>query len=493
MTLRVFWWSFALGLVLCMSFPNVSARAASPSLRQFRFARPLMTYLGIEGPGLRRLRPQERKKFESTLRRQVELPRFVYFRLPYGSEGEQRYLAGLAQVIRQKAKGLARMRATWNSQFQGYAVTSELLRSVQKRSFMYYLVVEKASYRRSREKWGDKWTTTHEYAFRVRVVFRRVQSFPCVQRNQNPAAQRACRGRRDDEYAAYAVPYHTVRGQIQIKRVERQKSLAVATRLLAQLLNTRLRKIKDFKLYVPVNKVDLNRVFFQLGRKEGLKLNQGFVVFERRLNGKLRRKGYVRVRTIGDNRLRFNKGRKVRVGKGEVLSSAQILTGGFGLKPGMVLYEHPMLGYSFGVLGDINFPVLGQPPNAFPFGLRFSLNGDVSDKSRINEFYWHINLDLKFNTSGNLSSEADFAGMLMFGAMKKFFFRRFGLVLLARLGGGGYPDGDTFAMALAGDLVLGFEVLLTPGLSLTLRGGFRLANLAFMSGPFTSFGLVLSL
>jgi len=106
-------------------------------------------------------------------------------------------------------------------------------------------------------------------------------------------------------------------------------------------LQVRTREIDIFKLQSPIAEVVKITIRFQLGKAEGIKMDEPFFVGEwMELNdGKIRfeKSGFVRVGTVSDNRMSTGQ-----------LSSAWVIKKGDWVR-GMMIIEHPRLGIDIAV------------------------------------------------------------------------------------------------------------------------------------------------
>ncbi len=246
----------------------------------------------------------------------------------------------------------------------------------------------------------------------------------------------------------------------------RYQALKDAIDVLALMLNKAVRNVEDFKLSAPITRSTFNSTEFMLGKKEGLKLDWGFKVYEFTESGERRYLGYVKVRDVADNT------------KIQQPSRAQnlIVKRGWHFDGGQLLVEYPKMGLNVGIGGgtltDGSYfqekdGILMTP------GLFISLEYDTAATSGISESYVFFDTDISFPTAGLTNIQA------LLGIRKKMYLHRVCFVLGAGIGGGYMrewfsneqdPDvGTSFGAAVEA----GFEFLFSPDLSLFINGEFR--------------------
>lgn len=221
------------------------------------------------------------------------------------------------------------------------------------------------------------------------------------------------------------------------------------------------KRLEEFKLSGSVTEVTTFGVKLDLGTREGLKLDDSYWIEELQETeaGDIvkSRRGFVKVREVGDNR-----------NDGSALSYAQTITG-TNYSPGLSLTEIPMIGIN--ALGGIGT----MPMSILPFdnrGTRFGLSKydfalrltneitgsagpflwtqvNIANNAKVSELWFHLGGAISFqvpegkfyfpaySTSGGTSiaytdsADIGFAYTIAvnLGLVKKFYFRRFGLVL----------------------------------------------------------------
>lgn len=504
---------------ICLLVPVTSFAQAKNEYKAYK--KPFFSYLGLEGRGLRRLSDRKLEVLENTIRKSVEKGRFIFVKLPFKSVAEGRYVQKMVRMVEAKAMGVAKMRATWDNEFQGYAVTTEMLESIQNNSFYYWISVPRV------RRYYNRSSRSRRYLISARIHIRQVVIFNCSEgtRRKGRRYRRACRMKKDNQYTGFARPFKIVKATVKdtgagsamlnvfssvvgVRRQSRDSQVFKATvDNLGKVLFRKLASIKQFSLHAPISRATFTSVYTNIGKSEGVTVNQGFKVFVQRTNGKLLYKGYARIRTVGDNRLKMQDGQKVRVNpKAQFLTRAQILTvaGGTTLQKGMLMFENPMSGVSIGAsvglasytwnAGDgaglgIPFPII----NGTVLGFNFRLNTeiDLSGSTSIPEFYLNIAIDVGLTGIAN-TPLFTLPVLPAIGILKKWYFRNIGLVLGVRgIVGFLYANDSAFFVA-GGEGIFGLDFFLAPSFSLHLRAGFRGAiaiGTPFMSvGPWFNFG-----
>lgn len=260
-----------------------------------------------------------------------------------------------------------------------------------------------------------------------------------------------------------------------------------------------------FKLYAPISEVGFNSVSFPLGKKEGIKIDDGFDVVEMveqpNEGIKLRRVGFVRVTRVADNTRRSR------------FSRAQIIIGGVfwgRLERGMMVEERPRFPFDFvfaGYLSPVGIEV-GK------FGLRSKVDdmlrgvdNDTLEIKSVGKFAYtgRFNFNLNLSNIGNLQSpqiwlilgvsfgaiplkakffdkdvKAAVFGSFNLSLMKKFYFRRLALAFESGVSLSNFEfsiekkiDSDSVKYALSpskwffgGVAGAGFEFVLSPDVNI---------------------------
>lgn len=456
-------------------------RRTRPHRSSYTFQKPIVQYLGlVRGSRVRLSSLVTFHEIESILRKHLDLPRFISLKVPMG-RGYQDFVEKMVTVIAAKSLGIAKMRAAWDHEFQGYTVTSDMLRAVQNNSFFYWAELTGFQVVSETTKKGK---IIYRCLTGVKLYLFRLIIFDCSEGNRRKSAKHAevCQGKTEQQYAGFATPYKTLdqntfeKSAIKVYSSEPAPAIRGAYQSIGSRLNKDMRNIKEFKLVSPIESTSFHTADFRLGLSEGLLYNQGFEVYVLRTNGERNYRGYIKVRTIGDNRMKMENGLRTRVNVDPqipFLSRGQIIIArGINLQKGMVMEEYPLLGTSFGVFAGL----LPQDINHFgALGLRFTLEWDLSNLVKINEFYFSSSFDASL-TFSRLNIV-----YLHTGAVMKFHFRQFVLGFGARVGAsylvyqrGDGEDSESIFNSVGGEVLGLAEFFFSPHFTLSFRIGFRL-------------------
>jgi hypothetical protein len=257
------------------------------------------------------------------------------------------------------------------------------------------------------------------------------------------------------------------------------------------------KKMEAFRLTGEVTEATFFGVMLNLGSKEGVGLDDTYWVeeLEETATGDIvkNKRGFVKIREVGDNK------------RDETATSfAQTITGS-DYSQGLSLTELPLLGIN-GLIGFGTFPVTISPfdnrttggfmkqgtnfyakvnsESKSAYGAALSFQTDLANAAKISEFWAHLggaigvtSVDGKiFTNSGTDSVDigASLTGYVNLGLIKKFYFRRFGLILQAdakyamtyiSVSG---KDNNTYKLtngSLGLDGRAGLDIYLTPALS----------------------------
>jgi hypothetical protein len=271
----------------------------------------------------------------------------------------------------------------------------------------------------------------------------------------------------------------------------------VACSELVRSFDMALREI--FKLSAPVVEASFNSVKLDLGKREGVLIDDGFDIYEfvETKTGEINKKnvGFVRVSKVADNRHR------------KEYSSAQIIIGSiFGsdvIQKGMLAEERPRFPFDF-VVGLSVFPVKVSSVNFYstdvkdtikikkvsPFAYAGHLDANVNFGKAINiSQLWFI-VSLSF---GVLPVDINFFGNdvvfgfyknYSIGLMKKVYFRRLSVAFEGRSGAASFKfstDKDEIEYGLEqwlfyGGVGAGIEFVINPDLNIGVKGLYLLSE-----------------
>ena len=260
-------------------------------------------------------------------------------------------------------------------------------------------------------------------------------------------------------------------------------------------LEVQTRSLTPFKLSSRIQEASGNYVKFNLGKKEGVKLDFGFEIYEtiRTKKGKLKDKkiGFVKVRKVGDNTRT-----PIR------LSKAQILLGSK-LDRGMIVVEHPRLGQNIslrfeylpftvdtGLITYEGFPLAHiNKVKGVPYGVNIGAELDLAPilktpllcETYVTGDFTIGMVFLEMTTLTGFEKVRSNISALELGIMKKLFLHRFALITELKCGSEALmfeSPYDTSAKISATSFgitpIAGFECILVPDLSISLKGGYKL-------------------
>jgi hypothetical protein len=260
---------------------------------------------------------------------------------------------------------------------------------------------------------------------------------------------------------------------------------------LARNLQVATKEIPEFRLGAQVREVYSNTITFPMGRKEGLKVDDGFDIVELRENpnGEVvqSKVGFARVIRVADNRRRVN-----------AFSRAQVIIGEK-LEPGVYVSERPRLPIDL-VVGIINNPFeinwIGGTDRTMGYSLYGKLLYNIGRRFDISQLWLGIGIafgsasfkDMKIMKSSNVN--LDFVDYVVIGLnldlVKKFYLpSRLLLVGKADITmegvviseGSGDDEIDLLRSTAIGVTPgLGIEYVATPDLNISLMLGYRLLS-----------------
>ena len=258
-----------------------------------------------------------------------------------------------------------------------------------------------------------------------------------------------------------------------------------------------------FKLSAPVVEASFNSVKFDLGKREGVLIDDGFDIYEfvETITGEIKKRnvGFVRVSNVADNRYK------------KEYSSAQIIIGSiFGsgvIQKGMLAEERPRFPFDF-VFGLSAFPVKVSSVDFYNFPLSAGVMDTVKIK-KVSPFAYvgHFDINVNFGKAINKSQlwfilsanvgvlpldvnffgndvKSGLYGNFSIGLMKKIYFRRLSVAFESRVGVANFKfsakessNRDTIEYALSlrkwllqGGVGTGIEFVINPDLNIGVKG-----------------------
>lgn len=488
-----------MSLVLsCTSSTWAQSRFASTS-----YKKPIFAYLGMVGADLNRLSTKRREYLEKAIREKLEKGRFHFLKIASKGMFEAQFAQKMATLASARVMGIAKLRAAWDNEFQGYAVTTEQLSAVKDKTYYYWMEFHSIS---------PPSPSSALYEIEVTLHIRRLSLFRCTaeMKRKNERNLRACRGKKATEYSGVvqekidlkANSLETTAAKIAGPGSSRtvttvgnvfEHSVRVTRDELYRLFTTR----REFQLHAPVESASFASLTTSMGRAEGLRQGTWLGVYVRKTSGRLSFRGYAKVTSVGDNRVTLKDGKKIRLNpKARFLSSAQIISG-TNLQKGMMLYEYPKNGsnlaldlvmapYRLDTSRSIDRVGFGSVPVLDGTGLTPALRlmGAVplTEETNINEFFVKFGIEVGL-FGGNTSLKSMLTLLIHVGLSKKFYFLRnlaWVIGLRASLGGvfasdlrSADPEAKYANFVIGGEAVTGFDIFINPEWSILLRGGFR--------------------
>ena len=292
--------------------------------------------------------------------RATRLKRFDFVDLPWGTRPTPEVLKGFSEFIKANTENKAKADAEYLERYKAYDIKASDLERIRNSAYFYETELTKASIRRFAKKVCLK-KVKKKVRRNGKVVVKEVcekygKERVCVQyRNVN--GKRKCvkykikwqyecaLGARVDFYHLkhkfpYQTRFATVRGSAKHTADKPRPACQSAANSVGGNVSLKVRRIEEFRLKAPV--IDVRKqqteLGFNLGNREGLRIDQGMYIVEYDQNNKRRKIGYSRVREVGNN----TKNQKAN-------SWAQRLTGSGSL--GKQLVEDPSRGVSLALGG----------------------------------------------------------------------------------------------------------------------------------------------
>jgi hypothetical protein len=399
---------------------------------------------------------------ESAIRRNIELPRFDYNDIGHIDRLTPQDAAEAVQAYLDEIKlDRAREQAEFDFRFKDYSITAADLRRIADSAYLYQPHI--TSFVHERERYvvvvNGVRQVRRRWVARVSVAVR----FYSVDFD---------RGRAEHMTTLRASGRGSVQVGFQGDDAARREAVASAAQSIGRELEKQVRAVDAFRLLTPIRAADLNSVTFELTRNEGLKLDQGFYVYDFFTDGSRKRAGYVRVRRVGDGEKRLD-------------SAARNITvrQGWSFDEGQLLEEHPQKGLGFKLEARLQRLAVDPVPElqlpAAEHGAKLALEAQyhIAPLVGVSELYAVL--------GGHWLAASMMELGLEVGLDKRFFLRRLVMVPGIRLGGlrtywhfAGLTGADA-ARTFRGDSLgvtprMGFEFFLTPEFSLSAGVGYRL-------------------
>jgi hypothetical protein len=392
----------------------------------------------------------------------TRLKRFDFVDLPWGTRPTSKVLQMFSEFIKGAKEDKAKAEADYLERYKAYDIKASDLARIMNSAYFYETELTKARIERFAKKVCEKWVTK-----RVKVGKKYKSKKTCAKYGKerecvawsNRNGKRVCKkwkikwryrcrlaARTDFYHLKHRFPYSSkfasVRGSSKSEAKTPRAACESSARSVAGTISVRMRRIEEFRLKAPV--IDVRKknteLGFNLGNKEGLRIDQGMYIVEYDANNRRKKIGYSRVRQVGNN----EKNRKEN-------SWAQRLTGRGSL--GKQVLEDPSRGASF-AFGGGSFGYL-----EFAGNMGYALNS-----AGLSETWFY------FAGYGVQDSQQNQVSGGSLGIKKLWYTGRFGVGV--RLGGGALMDeaqSDEALPALDAQAVI--ETMFGGWGALQLQGG----------------------
>lgn len=394
--------------------------------------------------------------------RATRLKRFDFVDLPWGTRPTPQVLKGFSEFMKANTQDKAKADAEYLERYKAYDIKAVDLERIRNSAYFYETELTKAKIKRfakkvclkevtKKVKVNGKWVTKkvcQKYGKeRVCVQYKQVNGKRVCVKKKIKWQYKCTLGAKVDFYHLkhkfpYSTKFATVRGAANHTADKPRPACQSAANSVGGSVSLQMRRIEEFRLKAPV--IDVRKkqteLGFNLGKREGLRIDQGMYIVEYNQDNKRKFIGYSRVREVGNN----EKNKKAN-------SWAQRLTGKGSL--GKQLVEDPSRGASL-ALGAGTYSQLEIATN---LGYAFNSAG-LSETWLYGSFY--------------LAADADSDASLMAGALgikKLFYSGRFGTGF--RLGAAGVDDGSGGDPQFMPDAQAVLETMFGGWGALQLQGG----------------------
>ena len=367
--------------------------------------------------------------------RSTRLKRFDFVDLPWGTRPTPKVLQMFSEFIKSAKEDKAKAEADYLERYKAYDIKASDLARIMNSAYYYETELTKARIERFAKKvcrrWvtkkvkvGKQWKTKKtcaEYGKeRECVAWSRSKGKKVCKKWKIKWRYRCRLAARTDFYHLkhrfpYSSKFATVRGSANNESKTPRSACESSANSVAGTISLRMRRIEEFRLKAPV--IDVRKknteLGFNLGNKEGLRIDQGMYIVEYDANNKRKKIGYSRVREVGNN----EKNRKAN-------SWAQRLTGRGSL--GKQVLEDPSRGASlaFGMATFGYFEFAGN--------MGYALNS-----AAMSETWFYIAGYLAMDGSAAVQNQEPPTALAL-GIKKLWYSGRFGVGV--RLGGAGKTD-----------------------------------------------------
>jgi hypothetical protein len=284
----------------------------------------------------------------------TRLKRFDFVDLPWGTRPTLSVLRMFSEYINAAKENKAEAEAEYLERYKTYDIKASDLDRIMNSAYYYETELTKARIERFAKKVCHRWVTKKVKGKsrktcaqwgkeRVCVAYARQNGKKkCVKYKTKWRFRCRLAARTDFYHLLHRHPFSQrfawVAARSKVENETPRQACVGAANSIASSISLQMRRIEEFRLKAPVidTRKQQSELGFNLGTKEGLRIDQGMYIVEYDAQNRRKKIGYSRVREVGNN----TKTRKAN-------SWAQRLTGRGGL--GKQLLEDPSRGASFSV------------------------------------------------------------------------------------------------------------------------------------------------
>jgi hypothetical protein len=340
--------------------------------------------------------------------RSTRLKRFDFVDLPWGVRPTRSVLRGFSEFMNKAKMDKAAAEAEFLDRYKSFDIKSEDLARVMNSAYFYETELTRS--RISRHYRCKKWKTKKVGKRTVRVRHKRGPKKGQPICLKGKWVYRCALGATVHfDHLKHTNPYRQsfakVRASASKEADHPHRACRSAASSIGGTVNLRMRRLEPFRLKAPVLEKKASMIGFELGTREGLRVDQGMYVVEYDAQNKRKKVGYSRVRSVANNDLKDGKIVHVR-------SQAQLLTGRGDV--GNQTLEDPSrmisMGFYVGSVRGLDLGVdLGYYLNSPAFSETWMMMGAAGDANENAYGYFGIK-KLKYFGSIGLGIEADLAG-----------------------------------------------------------------------------------
>ena len=255
--------------------------------------------------------------------RATRLKRFDFVDLPWGTRPTPQVLKGFSEYIKANTENKAQADAEYLERYKAYDIKASDLERIRNSAYFYETELKQARIKRfakrvclkkvkKKVKVNGKWVTKEvceKYGKeRVCVQYRRVNGKRTCVKKKIKWRYKCTLGAKVDFYHLkhqfpYSTKFATVRASSQKEADKPRPACQSAANSVGGSISLKMRRIEEFRLKAPVIDVRKKRteLGFNLGSREGLRIDQGMYIVEYTKDNKRKFIGYSRVREVGNN------------------------------------------------------------------------------------------------------------------------------------------------------------------------------------------------